>query len=50
LAICAIVTMPPVALRMMKEFVVRFGDLPADQAWDVQNQENNARPSCIYFS
>ena len=28
-----IVTMPPVALRMMTEFVVRFGDLPTDQAW-----------------
>jgi len=32
-----IVTMPPVALRMMKEFVVRFGDLPTGQAWHVQN-------------
>ena len=31
-----IVTMPPVALRMIKEFVVRFGDLPTDQAWQVQ--------------
>src|SRR5260370_40808154 len=27
-----IVKMPPVTLRMMKEFVVRFGDLPTDQA------------------
>jgi enoyl-CoA hydratase/carnithine racemase len=36
-----IVTMPPVALRMMKEFVVRFGDLPTDQAWHVQNLINN---------
>jgi enoyl-CoA hydratase/carnithine racemase len=38
---CHIVTMPPVALRMMKEFVVRFGDLPTDQAWHVQNLINN---------
>jgi enoyl-CoA hydratase/carnithine racemase len=36
-----IVKMPPVALRMMKEFVVRFGDLPTDQAWGVQNLINN---------
>jgi enoyl-CoA hydratase/carnithine racemase len=36
-----IVTMPPVALRMMKEFVVRFGELPTDQAWHVQNLINN---------
>jgi enoyl-CoA hydratase/carnithine racemase len=36
-----IVKMPPVALRMMKEFVVRFGDLPTDQAWHVQNLINN---------
>ena len=36
-----IVTMPPVAVRMMKEFVVRFGDLPTDQAWHVQNLINN---------
>jgi enoyl-CoA hydratase/carnithine racemase len=35
-----IVEMPPVALRMMKEFVVRFGDLPTDQAWHVQNLIN----------
>ena len=33
--------MPPVALRMMKEFVIRFGDLPTDQAWHVQNMMNN---------
>ena len=26
---------------MMKEFVVRFGDLPTDQAWHVQNLINN---------
>ena len=36
-----IVTLPPVAVRMMKEFVVRFGDLPADQAWHVQNLMNS---------
>src|SRR3546814_833151 len=35
-----IVTLPPVAVRMMKEFVVRFGDLPTDQAWHVQNLIN----------
>ena len=26
---------------MMKEFVVRFGDLPTDQAWHVQNLMNH---------
>jgi enoyl-CoA hydratase/E-phenylitaconyl-CoA hydratase/naphthyl-2-hydroxymethylsuccinyl-CoA hydratase len=36
-----IVTLPPVAVRMMKEFVVRFGDLPTDQAWHVQTLINN---------
>jgi 1,4-dihydroxy-2-naphthoyl-CoA synthase len=36
-----IVSLPPVAVRMMKEFVVRFGDLPTDQAWHVQNLINN---------
>lgn len=35
-----IVEMPPVAVRMMKEFIVRFGDLPTDQAWHVQNLIN----------
>jgi 1,4-dihydroxy-2-naphthoyl-CoA synthase len=30
----------PVAVRMMKEFAVRFGDLPTDQAWQVQNLIN----------
>ena len=35
-----IVRLPPVAVRMMKEFVVRFGDLPTDQAWHVQNLIN----------
>lgn len=36
-----IVSLPPVAVRMMKEFVVRFGDLPTDQAWHVQNMINS---------
>jgi enoyl-CoA hydratase/carnithine racemase len=36
-----IVQLPPVAVRMMKEFVIRFGDLPTDQAWHVQNLMNN---------
>lgn len=36
-----IVKMPPVAVRMMKEFVVRFGHLPVDEAWHVQNLINN---------
>jgi enoyl-CoA hydratase/carnithine racemase len=36
-----IVRMPPVALRMMKEFAVRFGDLPTDQAWHIQNLINS---------
>jgi enoyl-CoA hydratase/carnithine racemase len=36
-----IVKLPPVAVRMMKEFVVRFGNLPTDQAWHVQNLINN---------
>lgn len=27
---------PPVATRMMKEFVVRLGDIPTDEAWRVQ--------------
>ena len=31
-----IVTKPPVAVRLMKEFAIRFGDLPTDQAWHVQ--------------
>ncbi len=35
-----IVTLSPTAVRMMKEFMVRFGDLPTDQAWHVQNLMN----------
>ncbi len=33
--------LPPVAVRMMKEFMVRFGDLPTDQAWHIQNIINS---------
>jgi enoyl-CoA hydratase/carnithine racemase len=36
-----ICTLPPLAVRMMKEFLVRFGDLPTDQAWHVQNLINS---------
>ena len=36
-----IIKLPPVAVRMMKEFVVRFGDLPTDQAWHIQNIINS---------
>jgi len=36
-----ICTLPPVAVRMMKEFVVRFGDMPTDQAWHIQNIINS---------
>ncbi len=36
-----IVMLPPVAVRMMKEFVVRFGELPMDQAWHVQTLMNS---------
>tara|TARA_B100000676_G_C18090909_1_gene859636 strand:+ start:6677 stop:7594 length:918 start_codon:yes stop_codon:yes gene_type:complete len=36
-----ITSLPPVAVRMMKEFVVRFGDLPTDQAWHIQNIINS---------
>lgn len=36
-----ICTLPPVAVRMMKEFLVRFGDMPTDQAWHVQTLINN---------
>ena len=35
-----IVTLPPVAVRMMKEFVVRFGELPVEQSWQIQNLIN----------
>jgi enoyl-CoA hydratase/carnithine racemase len=36
-----IVTLPPAAVRMMKEFVIRFGNLPDDQAWHIQNLMNS---------
>ena len=36
-----IVKMPPVALRMMKEFAIRFGELPVEQSWHVQNLMNS---------
>jgi enoyl-CoA hydratase/carnithine racemase len=36
-----ICTLPPAAVRMMKEFVIRFGQLPDDQAWQVQNLMNS---------
>lgn len=35
-----IATMPPLATRMMKEFVVRFGESRTDEAWQVQNLIN----------
>ena len=35
-----IVKMPPLAGRMMKEFVIRFGDIPITEAWRVQTLMN----------
>ena len=35
-----ITKLPPLAVRMMKEFVVRFGEMPTDQAWQVQTLMN----------
>ena len=35
-----IVKMPPLAVRMMKEFAVRFGDIPITEAWRVQTLMN----------
>lgn len=35
-----IVKMPPLAVRMMKEFVLRFGDIPITEAWRVQTLMN----------
>ncbi|MQA00535.1 MAG: hypothetical protein GEU80_14595 [Dehalococcoidia bacterium] len=35
-----IAQMPPVALRMMKEFVVRYREAPEDEAWHVQHLMN----------
>jgi len=36
-----ICTLPPAAVRMMKEFVIRFGEMPTDQAWQVQTLINS---------
>jgi enoyl-CoA hydratase/carnithine racemase len=35
-----IASMPPNAVRMMKEFIVRFRDIPTDEAWRVQTLMN----------
>ncbi len=35
-----IAEMPPVAVRMMKEFVVRYREMPVDSAWHVQSLMN----------
>lgn len=35
-----IVGLPPVAVRMMKEFAIRFREVPFDQAWQVQHLMN----------
>ena len=35
-----ITKMPPLAVRMMKEFVTRFGDIPVTEAWRVQTLMN----------
>jgi enoyl-CoA hydratase/carnithine racemase len=35
-----IVGLPPVAVRMMKEFAIRYRDVPFDQAWQVQTLMN----------
>jgi enoyl-CoA hydratase/carnithine racemase len=32
--------MPPLAVRMMKEFVIRFRDIPVTEAWRVQTLMN----------
>ncbi|MBI4306670.1 MAG: enoyl-CoA hydratase/isomerase family protein [Chloroflexi bacterium] len=36
-----IAKLPPVAVRMMKEFLIRFRDVPAETAWQVQWLMNN---------
>jgi enoyl-CoA hydratase/carnithine racemase len=36
-----ITKLPPLATRMIKEFVVRFGEMPTDQAWQVQTLMNS---------
>jgi enoyl-CoA hydratase/carnithine racemase len=35
-----IATMPPLAVRMMKEFIIRFRDIPITEAWRVQTLMN----------
>jgi enoyl-CoA hydratase/carnithine racemase len=35
-----IAAMPPLAVRMMKEFVIRFRDIPVTEAWRVQTLMN----------
>lgn len=36
-----IASMPPLAVRMMKEFVIRFRDVPVTEAWRVQTLMNS---------
>ena len=36
-----IVKMPPLAVRMMKEFIIRFRDIPVTEAWRVQTLMNS---------
>jgi len=36
-----IASMPPVAVRMMKEFIIRFRDVPVGEAWRVQTLVNS---------
>ena len=36
-----IAAMPPVAVRMMKEFIIRFRDVPVAEAWRVQTLMNS---------
>ena len=36
-----IASMPPVAVRMMKEFIIRFRDVPGGEAWRVQTLMNS---------
>lgn len=35
-----IASMPPLAVRMMKEFIIRFRDIPITEAWRVQTLMN----------
>ena len=37
----SIVKMPPLAVRMMKEFIIRFRDIPITEAWRVQTLMNS---------